>query len=277
VRIRVSYDDEESWTDRFHSFTEHPKSREADALVVGLWTDDTSVDSEAVVEALVAAREKLPKLRRLFLGDIISEECEISWIQQADLSPLFEAFPQLEHLTIRGAEGLALGSPRAHALRELVIQSGGLRPDVIHEIATADFPNLEHLELWLGEPNYGGDATVEDLAPLLKGDRFPKLRYLGLKDSEISDEIAGVVAIAPITQRINVLDLSMGTLGDDGAAALLASPAVAKLQELNLRHHFITDRLAEKLRAMGPKVNLDDKEDPQEWGGESHRFIEVGE
>src|SRR5215207_4142526 len=119
IRIRVSYDDEESWTDKLHAFIEHPKAREAEELVVGLWTDDTSVDSEAVVEGLVASREKLPKLRRLFLGDIISEECEISWIQQTDLSPLFGAYPQLEHLTIRGAEGLALGTPRAQALREL--------------------------------------------------------------------------------------------------------------------------------------------------------------
>ena len=32
----------------------------------------------------------------------------------------------------------------------------------------AELPNLEHLELWLGTDSYGGDATVADLADLLR-------------------------------------------------------------------------------------------------------------
>src|SRR5947207_2818215 len=93
-----------------------------------------------------------------------------------DVEDGVDEWEKLEHLTVRGGEQLSVGSPRHGALRELIVQAGGLRPDVIHEIANAEFPNLEHLELWLGEPNYGGDATVEDLAPLLKGDKFPKLK-----------------------------------------------------------------------------------------------------
>ncbi len=276
-RVRISYGDDESWVDRFQSLLDDPKVGQLDALVVGQWTADTGTDSEAVIEALVAARDKLASLTHLFLGDITSEECEISWIRQSDLAPLLEAYPRLAHLTVRGGEALAFGSPRHEALRELVVQAGGLPPGVVHEIAGADFPNLEHLELYLGEPNYGGDATVEDLAPLLRGERFPRLRYLGLKDSLIQDEIAGVVALAPVVQRLKVLDLSLGTLGDDGARALLASPAVAKLEKLDLHHHYVSDELAEQLRKLGPEVDLSDKREPDEWGGEQHRYIAVSE
>ena len=278
-RVRVSYDDEdETWTDRFQSFLDDPRASQVDALVVGMWaTDDSAATSEEVVEAIVSARDKLKNLRAIMLGDIVSEENEISWIQQSDLSPLFDAFPKLEHLTVRGGGNLSFGTPRHTALRELIVQAGGLPPSVLHEIAQADFPNLEHLELWLGEPNYGGDATVEDLAPLLKGVRFPKLKYLGLKNSMIQDEIAGVVALAPVTERLEVLDLSMGTLGDEGAQALLASPAVRKLKKLDLHHHYISVPVANRLAELGPEVNLDDREEPDEWGGELHRYIEIGE
>lgn len=278
VRIRSSYDDKDTWLDRFAQFLEDPAAGDVKALVIGVWEpEDSSADSEPIVEALVAARDTLTRLKYLFFGDIISEECEISWISQSDIAPIFDAYPDLEHLTVRGGEGLSFGRPRHAKLRELVVQTGGLRPDVIHEIASAEFPNLEHLELWLGEPNYGGDATVEDLAPLLKGDKFPKLRYLGLKDSVIQDEIAGVVALAPVLTRLEVLDLSMGTLGDEGARALLASPAVAGLKKLDLHHHFISRDLLEQLKKLGPEVIAGTAEEPHEWGGEQHRFIAVSE
>ena len=142
------------------------------------------------VETLVAARERLPKLRAIFLGDIISEECEISWIRQSDVSPLLEAYPKLEQFWIRGADGLALGNLRHERLRTLVIQSRGLAASVVRQVAAAHLPELEHLELWLGESYYDGDATINDLMPILSGEILPRLQYLGLRNSEIADEIA---------------------------------------------------------------------------------------
>src|SRR5262249_2977768 len=133
-----------------------------------------------------------------------------------------------------GGNNLSFGNIQHDHLKELVVQAGGLPPSVIHEVGAAKLPNLEHLELWLGEPNYGGDATAEDIAPLLKPNVFPKLRYLGLKNSEIQDEIAGVIAMAPVLNQLEVLDLSMGTLSDAGAKALLGSPAIKKLKKLDL-------------------------------------------
>jgi hypothetical protein len=99
-----------------------------------------------------------------------------------------------------------------------------------------------------------------------------------LKDSVIEDEIAGVVALAPVLGQLEVLDLSLGTLGDDGARALLGSPAVRKLKKLDLHHHYISAPLAAELKKLGIEVDLSDQEVPDDWGGgDLHRYISVSE
>ena len=280
-RVRLDYDEASEGVtiaEKLADLLASAGSGQIESLVIGGWQgDDTQTDSSDVVELLVSSSSKLPLLRNLFIGDIFFEECEISWIRQSDLSPLLGAYPRLEHLTVRGGEGLTFGRMSHDALRELVVQTGGLPPSVVHEIAAAQLPALEHLELWLGEPNYGGEATVDDLAPLLRGGVFPKLRYLGLKDSVIQDEIAGVVALAPVVNQLEVLDLSLGTLGDEGAKALLASPAVRGLKKLDLHHHFMSRQVMDQFLALPITVDVSDPQEPHEWGGEQHRFVAVGE
>ncbi|HET6251712.1 MAG TPA: STM4015 family protein [Tepidisphaeraceae bacterium] len=278
-RFRVSYDDgEEKMTELLASFIQNPAAAKVEAMVIGAWGEVASGDSsQPIVEALAAARDRLTNLKYLFFGDIIAEESEISWINQTDLSPLLEAYPKLEHLTIRGGMGLSLGTPRHEKLRELTIQSGGLPASVIHEIASGELPALNHLELWLGEPNYGGDATVDDLAQIFKGDRFPKLKYLGLRNSEIADDIAAAISLAPILPRLEVLDLSLGTLGDEGAKALAASAAIKKLKLLDIHHHFVSPEGVKALEGLGIEVDAEDKQEEHEWRGERSRFISIAE
>ena len=113
-RVTLDWDDAEeglTWTDRFAAFLEDPASERIRGIVVGNWGTEGET-SEAVVEALVAARDRFPDLRAIFLGDIISEENEISWIHQSDVSPLLDAYPELEHFRVRGGEGLSFGSLR---------------------------------------------------------------------------------------------------------------------------------------------------------------------
>lgn len=47
--------------------------------------------------------ERFAHLESLFVGDMESEECEISWIKQGDYSRLYAALPNLKKLTIKGA------------------------------------------------------------------------------------------------------------------------------------------------------------------------------
>jgi hypothetical protein len=280
-RISLSWDESEAgeaWTDRFAVFLDDPNVDRIPGIVVGAWAFGGREDtSERVVEALVAARGRLPSLRAIFLGDIISEESEISWINQSDVSPLFDAFPLLEHVCVRGGNGLALGTLRHDRLKSLVVQSGGLDARVVREVGAAQLPELERLELWLGVEAYGGTTTVDDLEPILAGTPFPKLRYLGLRDSEIADGIAAAVARAPVLERIRVLDLSLGTLGDEGAAALLASPAVARLERLDLHHHYCSEAMRARLQALPIEVDVSDRQEEDVHDGERYRYVAVSE
>jgi hypothetical protein len=277
-RLRVDYDSENSPLDLLSGMLQSKGVDRLQSLVVGAWQgDDSSAVPTDLIEALVSARDKLPNLKNIFFGDILSEENEISWIQLTDLSALLAAYPRLEHLTVRGSNDLSFGSLFHASLKELIIQSGGLPPSVIHEIAAAKLPEIEHLELWLGVPNYGGDATVEDLSPFMSGTLFPKLKYLGLKNSAIQDDIAGVVAVAPIVAKLDVLDLSEGTLGDEGARSLLSGTDIRKLKKLDLHHHFISQPVQKELQSLGLEVDLSEEQEPHEWRGELSRFTAVSE
>jgi hypothetical protein len=277
-RLRLSYEDDDAGktlTDLLASFLGDPAAAQVTGLVIGAWDFQNALSSAPIVEALVAARDYLPNLKALFLGDITFEECEISWIQQSDVSPLFQAYPQLEHFRVRGNEGLSLGKLQHDHLQSLMIESGGLSAAVVRQVAAARLPELEHLELWLGTPDYGGDATVDDLKPILAGHLFPKLRYLGLRDSELADEVAAAVAQAPVLGRLKELDLSLGILSDQGAAALLASPAVARLEKLDIHHHYVTKGMVKKLQGLGITVDASEPQKPEGWYKD--RYVAVSE
>ena len=268
--------DEEPFGEVFARFLEAIDTTEVTALIIGYW--GASYELEKVpdpVALLTGAAASFPKLRSLFLGDITGEEAEISWIEHADISPLFAAFPDLERLEVRGAQGLSLDPIRSEALKVLRFESGGLPARIVRAVGASDLPNLRHLDLWLGEANYGGDTTVADLAPFLSGERLPALRHLGLEDSEIQDEIAAAVAGAPVVARLESLSLAMGILTDQGAEALLAGQPLTHLRKLDLHHHFLSDTMIERVRAAlpGVEVDLDEQEKPD---GDWH-YIAVSE
>lgn len=280
-RISIPWEEAEAgkrWTDKLADFLSDPASRQAVGIVVGSWGLAGAENSaERAVEALVSARDRLPSLRAIFLGDITMEESEISWIEQTDVSPLLNAYPELEHFGVRGGNGLSLGSVRHGRLKTLIVQTGGLDREVVRQVIGGELPSLEHIELWLGTDEYGANTTIEDLAPIFSGDLFPNLKYLGLCDSEIADEIAMAVVNAPILKRIEVLDLSQGTLSDAGAAALLASPAVARLRKLDIHFHYCSEEMVEKLQALPVEVDAGDPQEADDDDGEAVRYVAVGE
>jgi hypothetical protein len=243
-------------------------------LVIGYWS--APYENEADPVALLAeAAPRLQNLKALFLGDIVMEESEISWIEQGDITALLNAYPALERLDVRGGQGLALSPVSSTALKTLRLESGGLPAAVVRALTASDLPNLQTLELWLGEENYGGDASVADLSPILSGERLPALTRLGLMDSPIQDEICAAVGTAPVVARLSELALSMGVLTDDGAEALLSGQPLTHLTELDLRHHFLTEPMVARLReALSPVKSLLIDEPQAERHG---RFIEVSE
>lgn len=249
------------------------------ALVIGNWANPENgpTRSQAAVELIVAGADRLPNLKALFLGDITSEENEISWIEQSDVSVLWAAYPDLEELGIRGGNRLDLGRVKHAKLKKLCLEAGGLPRGVVQSVASADLPELEHLELWLGTPDYGGDSQAADLAGILDGTRFPKLATLALRNCQWADDLATIVATAPIMKRIKCLDLSMGALGDRGVDAIVASPFVKGLARIDIAHHYVSDAGIAKLKALGISVDAEDRREPDTYRGEEYRYIAVSE
>lgn len=266
-------------TKQMELLLQDPQVDQLEALVIGSWTQEMyKCSSSIVVNALVAAKEQLINLKAVFIGEITYQESEISWIIQSDMSPLLAAYPNLEVLQVRGGEGLAFNSLNHKHLKTLIVQTGGLNRNAIAQIFAGNLPALEHLELWLGSNYYGGDSSVEDLLPLLCGNLFPKLRYLGLCDSEYSDSIAKAIVQSSIIDRIKVLDLKLGTLGDEGAEALLNCPAVNHLDILNVADNFLSDEMVERLKQLDIEVIVDDQKDEEdEEDEEDRRYCSVSE
>ncbi|WTW98675.1 STM4015 family protein [Streptomycetaceae bacterium NBC_01309] len=279
--LRVpGYQPTETYEEHFARFLATVKTEAVSAIVIGTWGEYGETSATAI-RLLCAEAARLPALRHLYLGDISSEENEISWIQQSDITPILTAFPALETLVVQGGSGLTLDPAVGHpALRTAEFQSGGLPAAIPRAFGGGAFPALESLELWLGVSEYGGDATVADLAGILRGDGLPALTRLGLMNSEIQDEIAAAVGSAPVVSRLTTLDLSMGTLGDEGAEALITGQPLTHLTRLNLRHHFIGQVMQRRLRdaLTGVDLNLGDPEEAEDWGdGETWRYTEVAE
>jgi len=272
-RLSLEYDDERKMSELFEQFLQSADKSKLDSLVIGMWGEPYEESANDIIAALVARAPELPALRALFIGDMTYEECEISWIVQGDYTPLLKAFPKLEELRIRGAQDLSLQPVTHTALRKLTIESGGLPSEVVEALIASSLPALEHLELWLGSDEYGFDGDVGLYRRVLGALAGPSLRYLGLRDSEISDELAQWLAGEEVVGRLHTLDLSLGTLGDEGARALLDSPHVRKLQRLDLSHHYISPALQQQLKALAPEVVLEDAQDEDDGS----RYVAVGE
>ncbi|MFE5923587.1 STM4015 family protein [Streptomyces sp. NPDC056468] len=293
VAWRIGYrrwEEEELWDETFGRFCTEVDISKVRALTVGSWGDMEDTDSYEVVQELLAVRDRLPALRAVFLGDITEVECKFSRVHQTDVSPLLAAFPALEEFGMRvgvrddqGETGGTLQFPalRHDALRRLTMQSCELPVDVVRGVAASELPALERLDLWLGAEEYGYCCEVADLEGILSGARLPRLRHLALCNSGFQDEVAAAVASAPVVARLEVLDLSKGTLGDEGVAALLSGQPLTHLKKLDLHHNFISkpfrQRLREALEPAGVEVDLGaEKSEKDEESIDEDRYICIG-
>lgn len=272
----------------FERFLADPNAGKVKALVIGNWGEGLATsgssgtpDANKLRDAICAAAPRLPGLAALFIHDVTAEECEVSWQNFTDVAPILAAYPDLQHLRVRGDTGG--GARLQHArLRSLQLEGSNQSAAVVRQVAEADLPALEHLELWFGPEEYnGGDKDMADLMPILSGKLFPALKYLGIRDSDQADEVARTVAQAPLLERLDVLDLSLGNLGDAGAEALIASPAVARLKKLDVRHHYLSDPVLKRLKALSPVKVVESRSEQMDEAGElgegERRYVAVAE
>ena len=269
-----SYDDEADPLAKFEAYLNSPNVGQTVAVVTGMDNEGGSDTTQAgFLDLLEAHRAKLPGLRGLFLGDILQEENEMSWIKQDDISKALRIFPDLEELRARGQDGLLFQPSQHFGLTKLVIETGGMPKEVLHGIAGSVFPELNHLELWLGTDEYGFDGTIEDVLPFLNPALFPKLKHLTLGNSDLQNEIAAAVANSPILDQLESLDLSLGVMTDEGALPLLNSPGIRKLLKLNLHRNYLSPIVADKFLGLGIEVDVGGQEKLDEYGP----YVAVGE
>jgi len=148
-------------------------------------------------------------------------------------------------------------------------------------VLQAKLPSLEHLELWIGIDSYGFDGDSSNFKPFAFGTAYPEgelpfenLKYLGLRNSEIADDIAEMLEGAPVLERLEALDLSKGAMTDEGLRALSTNLGLEGLKSLNLSRNFLTDRdLADQIRSKGPDVIWgEQKNSEDDW-----RYVDVSE
>lgn len=280
-RIGMTWDDEnmeETFHARLDALLATPEIGSLQALVIGRWCESME-KFDPFMEKLLQNAGSLTSLRAIFIGDIAQEESEVSWIEQCDHGPLISALPQLEFYGVRGGNNLRFTGAKNASLRKLVVQTGGLPSTTIGDIIAANLPGLRHLELWLGEDNYGFDGSVDTLKPLIEGKAHPALSYLGLRNSEIADGIAAAFQGSTRFGTLSELDLSKGILTDEGGAALLSNPAIEKLERLDLHHHYMDEDVAEKFNALDVQVDVSDPQETEvdEDDGEIYRSVAVSE
>ena len=271
-RLSLDYDAETSMEALVSDFLESCDKAALEALIIGNWGDSASDGPAGILALLAEQAPQLPNFKALFVGDMTYEECEISWITQDDYAPVLKAFPALQALRIRGSTALVFPSIDHAGLRELTIECGGLPATVLNALGRCSFPALAKLELWIGTDDYGFDGDGALLKRVVDKLRTPALRTLGLRDAEIADEIAQWLAGEAWIAQLGTLDLSLGTLGDVGAKALLASPQARGLARLDLSHHYISKAVQAQLQAAIPGAVLADEQDDGE-----DRYVAVGE
>ncbi len=230
-------------------------------IVIGNWGNAYEESCIDIIQMFVEYPTKFTHIESLVIGDMNGEECEISWIIQDDYSKLWSALPNLKHLTIQGASELELGEITHQNLLSLEIICGGLPKDVIHSIAKANLPKLEKLNLYMGVEWYGFDGGTEDIE-MITNTSFPSLKYLGLGNSDMQNEITELMMTSPLLPQLEVLDLSNGTLTDKGAEIILDNIEKLKhLKLLDLSYHYLTDKMMIKMKKSSLTVNITDQQE----------------
>ncbi|MBX2799977.1 MAG: WGR domain-containing protein [Myxococcales bacterium] len=252
----------------------HPSAQFLRELRIGLTEGfmDGEADWQDAIDAVVKNGIR-NSIRRLFVGDFERvDDTEISWTHIGSLKGIWTVLPNLEHLTVQGG-GIKLGAIDAPHLKRLELWTGGLPTEPVLQLGKAQLPALEDLEIWLGTENYGGECSADDLEGILTGSGLPAVKRLGLMNGDFANDLPRALVNAPILKQLEVLDLSMGTMTDEGAAVIADNAAAfAHLRQLNLGDNFIGNAVRDRIRGALPNAHVGGQEDANDWV-----YVSVGE
>lgn len=274
-RCRLSkdeYQDETNWegqtVDILEQVFAHPSGRYVVELAFQSNGDPNEDNLQDIIDLI--GKKAPPTVRKITFGDNVDQ---ISWHHTGSLAKMWKGVPNLKTLEIETGD-FDVGKIVAPNLERAIFITGGLSKSCGKGIATGDMPKIKHLEIYYGTDNYGGDCTVKEVLPLLARTDLTKLEYLGLKNSEFADEIARNLKGAKILKGLKTLDLSLGTLTDEGAQALAdAKDSLAHLDVLDLHHNYLTKDGLKLVKGLAKKVITTE----QQEGGEDDRYVAIAE
>lgn len=267
---------DDHYADRFERFLKLPAARFVQELVLGPIPGDDMCQLDSF--AIAIDRFPPPCLRVLDLSDTGN------W----DISSTEASMPDSK--SIRGIKKICLNAGGIGVSKidlpecvEFTIRTGGLSKDAAREIGKAKLPSCERLEIWFGDPHYGGNSSVDDIKPLLAAKAIPKVKHLLFKNCAFADELVKALAKSPLLRQIETLDLSMGNLSDAGIATMVAAKdAFAHLAELELEDNAMTDAAKPLVKGLAKSVNFGRGHSPERavprakddrWS----RYVAVGE
>jgi len=273
----------------------HPSGRFLTEITFTFNNDPNENNLQDLIDVL--AKKAPPTIRKLHFGKynfagghaagMAGHDTEISWYSIGNLGKLWKRVPGLRQLITQGgsdgstqAGGVKLGTLDLPNLTHAEFRTGGLARANAKAIAAANIPAIERLDVWYGDPQYGGNATVKDVGALLARTDLPKLRHLGLMNSTFADGIPLLLARSKLTKQLAHLDLSMGTLTDAGAAVIAAHKAAfAHLAVLDVSHNYLSKKGLAALRGCAKKIVSRDQREQEDFGdGEiADRYPAVGE
>lgn len=232
-------------------------------------TEDGNPEYQGCIDAMV--EHGLPKTLRRLAFDV--KGFQISWSDLGDLSKLYPQLQKLEALRLKIGQ-MKLGKPNLPSLTSLEIVTGGFSRENMKSIANGKWSKLERLVLYFGDDNYGGDCSTKDLAAVFDGKAFPAVKHLGLCNAQFTDDIARELVRSKILGQLRSLDLSQGTLGDEGATALVEhAKALSKIEKIDLHESYLSDAMCEQLTAaFGDRVDTSAQGDPDD-----DRYVQISE
>lgn len=88
-------------------------------------------------------------------------------------------------------------------LKTLVIEAFYLQESTLEQIIRLDLPNLEYLELCFANQTIYANKIIQAIA-----DKFPNLKYLGIRNCRNSDEVAREVVSCKLNKRLKIMNFS---------------------------------------------------------------------
>ena len=255
-------------------------------LKLGILQWDNSEQSVVLAEAGKHAWAK--DLLRLRIGDVGDADVDMDHHSVGDVGKVItKNFPNLESLFMRSGEDYGSNSAFGIAgldlpkLKELTIQTCALSRKRMKSLTAAKLPALDKLELWFGSRERGANATLADVMPVWDGKLFPRLRHLGLCNSELVLDVIRLLPEGKLAKQLVSLDLSKGTLGDDGVPELVESAKkFPALETLCVDDSWISPAGVRALKKGFPGVAISAKDqqalvDPEDYG--TDRYVRVSE